>query len=193
MPTATTSHTGSARRAMEPYNFYCVHPQDAGGEFIVVNRALVRMLDEREWNEQGQGGDHHERGPSRARRGLAPADTRRFKTVWDLAEGPGTHATEPLTSASPSPPTFSCQRRRAARCRRLCSMGGKPTQDSVYHLRTAGGSCTALHDRPKAHVAQVAEERTSHSVCARREGQHWALHNAPNRFSVAAATMLRPR
>jgi hypothetical protein len=104
------------------------------------------------WNERRQGGYHHERGvrPG-ARRGPVPADiqalqsrrgtsSRRFSLI--------TPATVPLTSASPNPPTFSCQRRRAARCRRFCSMGGKPTKTAVYHC-AAGGSCTALHDRPQ--------------------------------------------
>jgi hypothetical protein len=64
------------------------------GEFIVVNRALVRTLEERGCGTSGQGGYHHERG---VRPGLdedlVPRTWALFKTsMGPQAEGSLDHA-----------------------------------------------------------------------------------------------------
>jgi hypothetical protein len=141
------------------------------GEFIVVNRALVRAGGAG-WNER-VGGYHHERG---VRPGLdedlVPGHTL-FKTVWDLKQKVLLdHATVPLTSASPNPPTFSCQRdARQGAGGFVLWVESRPEDSSLPRVHQPAARAQRFTIAPKAHVAQVAEETEDHSVlCARREG-----------------------
>jgi hypothetical protein len=176
MPTATTSIMGSAGEAMEPYSSMFTR-KTLAGEFIVVNRALVRTLEERGlWNERQEAIIMNEVRPG-LDEDLVPGTYRHFKTVGPQAEGSSDHAaTVPLTSASPSPPTSSCQRRRAARCRRLCSMGGSRPRQLLPFAYKAGGSCTALHDRPQGPSLRSQKRRRTILCCVLgvRAARPWA-------------------
>lgn len=89
MPTATTSHImGSVGEAMEPYTSLLFTRKTLAGEFIVVNRALVRMLDERGlWNEKVKEAIIMAEGSVQGLDDLVPKDIQElFKTVWDLKQ-----------------------------------------------------------------------------------------------------------
>lgn len=88
MPTATTSHImGSAAEAMEPYSSLMFTRKTLAGEFIVVNRKLVTMLEQRGlWNaavkEAIVVNDGSVQGID-----AVPADIQTlFQTVWDLKQ-----------------------------------------------------------------------------------------------------------
>jgi hypothetical protein len=86
MPTATTSTSWGPRARRWSYTSFVAEP--GGREFIVVNRALVRMLDERGlWNEQKEAIIMAE-GPSRASTTWCRPTSRCFQdVVGPQAEG----------------------------------------------------------------------------------------------------------
>lgn len=89
MPTATTSQImGSAGEAMEPYSSMLFTRKTLAGEFIVVNRSLVRTLDERGlWNERVKEAIMKNDGSVAGLDDLVPADVQAlYMTVWDLKQ-----------------------------------------------------------------------------------------------------------
>jgi hypothetical protein len=95
-----------------------------------------------------------------------PADIQALlQDVGPQAEGSPDHARNRAPYVCQSQSTnFSCQRRRAARCRRFCSMGeSRPRQ--LFTICAAGGSCTALHDRPQG-PRRSGRRREDEPFCA---------------------------
>jgi ribonucleotide reductase alpha subunit len=73
-----------AGRAMEPYS--ALHTRKTlAGEFIVVNKKLVEMLERKDYGTKSQEGDYHQRGSIKGI-DLIPSNSKLFQTVWDLKQ-----------------------------------------------------------------------------------------------------------
>jgi ribonucleoside-diphosphate reductase alpha chain len=173
MPTATTSHImGSAGEAMEPYTSLLFTRKTLAGEFIVVNRALVRMLDERGlWNEQVKEAIIMAEGSVQGLDDLVPADIQvLFKTVWDLKQKVLlAHARNrsPYVCQSQSTNLFMEAPTRGKVQAALLYGWKAGLKTSIYYLRTKPAArAQRFTIAPKAPVAQVADEMEDEPFCA---------------------------
>jgi hypothetical protein len=149
------------------------------GEFIVVNRALVRAGGAG-WNER-VGGYHHERG---VRPGLdedlVPGRTDTSDGVGPQAEGSsGSRNRAPYVCQSQSTNLFmSAPTRGKVQAAFVLWVESRTEDSSLPRIHQPAARAQRFTIAPKAHVAQVAEETEDHSVlCARREGQHVGLRS----------------